>query len=89
MSGIEAVARTADGDEVSWRFGVGLEPLAELADEVVDVNGELPEATLIVDALWGDPLERALASAAHGARVVHFGQSAAPTATSGSATPPA
>lgn len=58
-----------------------LDAVPSLADEVVDVNGELPEATLIVDALWGDPLERALASAARGARIVHFGQSAGPTAT--------
>ena len=53
----------------------------DAADEKVDVHGDLPEATLIVDALWGDPFERALAAAAHGARVVHLGQSAGPTAT--------
>jgi NADPH2:quinone reductase len=58
-----------------------LEAIPDAADEKVDVNGELPEATLIVDALWGEPLERALASAAHGARILHFGQSAGPTAT--------
>jgi NADPH:quinone reductase-like Zn-dependent oxidoreductase len=51
------------------------------ADAVVDVTGELPEATLIVDALWGEPLERAVAAAARGARIVHLGQSAGPTAT--------
>jgi NADPH2:quinone reductase len=58
-----------------------LDAVPDAADEKVDVDGELPEATLIVDALWGDPFERALASAAHGARIVHFGQSAGPTAT--------
>jgi NADPH2:quinone reductase len=63
-----------------------LDAVPDAADEKVDVNGELPEATLIVDALWGDPLERALVAAAHGARVVHFGQSAGPTATLSSAT---
>jgi NADPH2:quinone reductase len=52
-----------------------------VADEVVDVGGELPEATLIVDTLCGEPLERAVAAAARGARVVHIGQSAGPTAT--------
>ena len=31
----------------------------------------LPAATLIVDALWGEPIERALAAAAQGVRVVH------------------
>ena len=51
------------------------------ADAVVDLGGELPEATLIVDTLWGEPLERALAAAARGARIVHIGQSAGPTAT--------
>jgi NADPH2:quinone reductase len=58
----------------------------DAADEVVDVNGELPEATLIVDALWGEPLERALAGAARGVRVVHFGQSAGATAALQSAS---
>ncbi len=52
----------------------------DAADDVVDVGGDLPEATLIVDTLWGEPLERALAAAARGARVVHVGQSAGPTA---------
>jgi NADPH2:quinone reductase len=51
------------------------------ADLVVDLGGDLPEATLIVDALWGEPLERALAAAPAGVRVVHLGQSAGPTAT--------
>jgi NADPH:quinone reductase len=62
-----------------------LDAVPDAADEKVDVNGELPEATLIVDALWGEPLERALAAAAHGARIVHLGQSAGPTATLASA----
>jgi NADPH2:quinone reductase len=53
----------------------------DAADEVVDVRGDLPEATLIVDNLWGEPLERALAAAATGVRVVHIGQSAGATAT--------
>jgi NADPH:quinone reductase-like Zn-dependent oxidoreductase len=53
------------------------------ADEVHDLAGdaELPEATVIVDALWGEPFERALAAAAAGVRVVQLGQSAGPTAT--------
>ena len=52
----------------------------DVADEVVEVDAELPEATLIVDALWGEPFERALVAAARGVRVVHFGQSAGPEA---------
>jgi NADPH:quinone reductase-like Zn-dependent oxidoreductase len=58
-----------------------LDAVPDAADEKIDVDGELPEATLIVDALWGEPLERALAAAAQGARILHFGQSAGPTAT--------
>ncbi|HEY3181549.1 MAG TPA: zinc-binding dehydrogenase [Gaiellaceae bacterium] len=58
----------------------------DAADEVVDVRGDLPEATLIVDNLWGEPLERALAAAATGVRVVHIGQSAGGTATLQSAS---
>jgi NADPH2:quinone reductase len=52
-------------------------------DEVIDLTAgtALPEATLIVDALWGEPLERALAAAAAGVRVVHLGQSAGAEAT--------
>jgi len=37
-------------------------------------GGEGP--TLVVDPLWGPPLAAALAAAAPGARIVHFGQSA-------------
>ncbi len=53
------------------------------ADEVFDLSrdDDLPPATLIVDGLWGEPLERALAAAQHGVRVVHLGQSAGPAAT--------
>jgi NADPH:quinone reductase len=38
-------------------------------------------ATVIVDLLWGPPLQTALEAAASRARVVHIGQSAAPEAT--------
>jgi len=53
------------------------------ADDVVDLAGgaAFPAATLVVDALWGEPLERALAAAATGVRVVHLGQSAGPSAS--------
>ena len=53
------------------------------ADEVFDLSGDgpLPEATYIVDGLWGEPFERAMASAAVGVRVVHLGQSAGPAST--------
>lgn len=53
------------------------------ADEVVQIDGSenYPAASVIVDGLWGEPLERALAAAADGVRVVQLGQSAGPTAT--------
>jgi len=59
------------------------EAVPDAADEVVGLDGdyELPEATVIVDALWGIPFERAIAVAARGVRVVQLGQSAGPTAT--------
>ena len=69
-----------------------LAQLGELgADESVALGGDdfrdrLAEAvadappTLVMDALWGEPLEAALAVAAPGARIVHLGQSAGPTA---------
>ena len=43
------------------------------------VDGAPP--TLVLDLLWGPPLEAATAVAAPGARIAHLGQSAAPTAT--------
>jgi NADPH:quinone reductase-like Zn-dependent oxidoreductase len=59
------------------------ELVPDAADEVLDLSGDdpLPEATLIVDGLWGEQFERALAAAAVGVRVVHLGQSAGPSST--------
>lgn len=68
-----------------------LEKLGGLADAVVwlgeeDLAGALSAAcdggaTVIYDALFGPPLEAALAAAAPGARVIQVGTSAGPTAT--------
>jgi NADPH2:quinone reductase len=52
----------------------------DVADEAVALDGDFPEATVVVDALWGEPAERALAVAARGVRFVQLGQSAGPTA---------
>lgn len=59
------------------------ERIPDAADEVVELTGdyELPEATVVVDALWGGPAERALERAARGVRYVQLGQSAGPTAS--------
>jgi len=55
----------------------------DAADDVVELKGsyELPEATLVVDGLWGEPAERAIEAAAPGVRYVQLGQSAGPDAT--------
>jgi len=60
-----------------------IERISDAADEVFDLteSGDLPAATVIVDALWGEPLARALAAAATGVRVVQLGHSAGPEAT--------
>jgi NADPH:quinone reductase len=62
------------------------------ADETVPLAGDrLPERlreaaggegpTLVVDALWGEPVRAAVEAAAPHARIVHVGQSAGPEAT--------
>jgi len=51
------------------------------ADETVTLDGDLGSPTYIFDPLCGEPLERAVAAAAPGARIVQLGQSAAPAAT--------
>ena len=60
-----------------------VDAIPDAADEKVALDGtaELPAATLIVDGLWGEPAERALAAAAPGVRFVQLGQSAGATAT--------
>ena len=60
----------------------GLERALELgADAAVPLDGDFGEPTYVLDPLWGEPLERAVAAAAPGARIVQLGQSAGPTAT--------
>jgi len=59
-----------------------LERALELgADEAVPLDGDFGEPTYIFDPLCGEPLERAVAAAAPGARIVQLGQSAGPAAT--------
>jgi NADPH2:quinone reductase len=59
-----------------------LERTLELgADEAVPLDGDFGEPTYVFDPLCGEPLERAVAAAAPGARIVQLGQGAAPTAT--------
>jgi NADPH2:quinone reductase len=49
------------------------------ADETASID-DVPEFTVCIDPLWGEPLASVLQHAARGARVVHIGQSAGPEA---------
>jgi NADPH:quinone reductase len=51
------------------------------ADEAVTLDGDFGEPTYVFDPLCGEPLEKAVAAAAPGARIVQLGQSAGPAAT--------
>lgn len=55
------------------------------ADEVVTLDGDFGEPTYVFDPLWGEPLQKAVAAAAPGARIVQLGQSAGAEATLASA----
>ena len=52
----------------------------DFGDRLAEAVGDAPP-TLVLDTLYGPPLEAALAVAAPGTRIVHLGQSAAPTIT--------
>jgi NADPH2:quinone reductase len=52
----------------------------DLARRIGAAFGDEPP-TLVLDALWGEPVVAAIAAAARGARLVHVGQSAGPDAT--------
>ena len=89
------VARLLGAERIvaAGRDRTRLERARELgADAAVSLDGDglserLREAaggdgpTLIVDALWGEPVQAAAEAAAPGARIVHLGQSAGPDAT--------
>jgi NADPH2:quinone reductase len=60
----------------------GLERARDLgADASVQLDGDFGAPTYVFDPLCGEPLERAVAAAAPGARIVQLGQSAAHSAT--------
>ncbi len=64
------------------RDSAGLERALTLgADEAVGLDGDFGEPTYVFDPLCGEPLERAVAAAASGARIVQLGQAAGATAT--------
>ena len=69
------------------RDPAGLERALELgADEAVGLDGDFGEPTYVFDPLCGEPLERAVAAAAAGARIVQLGGAAGQTATLPSAS---
>ena len=58
-----------------------VDAIPRAADEALSLDDDLPAATVVIDALWGEPAERALAAAARGVRFVQLGQSAGANAT--------
>jgi len=80
---IVAVGRDAGRLDTALSLGadaaIGLDDPRGLAEAIRAETG--PDGpTLIFDLLWGEPLVAALGAAAHGARVLNLGQSAAPEA---------
>ena len=79
------VAVGRDGDRLARVSELGADETVELGGDdfrerlAAAVDGAAP--TLVVDALWGAPLEAAAAVAGPGARIVHVGQAAGPNAT--------
>jgi NADPH2:quinone reductase len=79
------VAVGRDADRLRHVLELGADATVELGGDdfrerlAAAVDGAPP--TVVLDALWGPPLEAALAVAGPGGRIVHVGQSAAPTAT--------
>ena len=78
------VAAGRDADRLERAKGLGADVSVELgpdfAQQLAEACGDRPP-TLVLDALWGEPLVAALGVAARGARIVHLGQSAGPEAT--------
>ncbi len=79
---VVAAGRDADRLERAKELGadVSVELGPDFAQQLAEACGDRPP-TLVLDALWGEPLVAALGVAARGARIVHLGQSAGPEAT--------
>lgn len=79
------VAVGRDTDRLARVAELGADATVELGGDdfrarlAAAVDGSPP--TLVVDTLWGAPLEAAAGVVGPGARIVHVGQSAGPTAT--------
>lgn len=74
------VAAGRDGGRLERARALGADAAVTLDDDLAAAfQGEGP--TVVLDALWGAPVEAAVEIAAQKARIVHFGQSAGPEAT--------
>jgi NADPH2:quinone reductase len=78
------VAAGRDPDRLERARALGADATATLDDLDSAFEGDGP--TVVIDALWGEPVEAAMEIAARRARIVHFGQSAGPEATLNSGT---
>src|SRR5581483_2948520 len=58
-----------------------VDAVPDVADAAIPIDGELPPADVVIDPVWGDAAERALAAAPSGVRFVQLGQSGGATAT--------
>jgi NADPH2:quinone reductase len=74
LGAAHVLAAGRDPDRLEQALALG-------ADEVVALDGDFGEPTYVFDPLCGEPLERAVAAAAPGARIVQLGQSAGPAAS--------
>ena len=83
------VAAGRDPDRLARARSLGADDTVSLDGD--DLAGRLRKAsggegpTLVIDALWSEPLRAAVEAAAPGARIVHIGQSAGPETTLASA----
>jgi NADPH2:quinone reductase len=74
LGAAHVVAAGRDPERLQQAVGLG-------ADETVALDGDFGEPTYVFDPLCGEPLEKAVAAAAPGARIVQLGQSAGAAAT--------
>jgi NADPH:quinone reductase len=74
LGAAHVVAAGRDPERLQQAVGLG-------AEETVALDGDFGEPTYVFDPLCGEPLEKAVAAAAPGARIVQLGQSAGAAAT--------
>ena len=75
LRGAHVVAAGRNEERLQRARELGADATVHLGDPYEE------EFDVIIDPLWGEPLAKAVEAAAPHARIVHFGQSAGPTAT--------